>query len=168
MNGSKPFEPGAASHVRLKRLVGSMALFYLSSCSWGINDRALMAGYLTFSAIDASQTSRISQAGLREANPLYAKPDGNPDMKRVIIAKLLGSGLIFWLLENHPGERGEALALANGIQGGVVVWNEYLLSKKEKDRARLRPPPYRLSSTENGAEFFKINLIPLNIPGIDY
>jgi hypothetical protein len=105
-----------------------LTIFLLSSCSWGFNDRSLMITYSVFSAIDAAQTSQIPKAGLRELNPLYAKENGEPDMRKVIIAKVVGTALIYALLDKNEENRPQILAIANGIQGGVVVWNDYWLS----------------------------------------
>ena len=107
-------------------IAASMAL---AACSWNATDRALFASYAAFSTIDAWQTSRIKDHGFREGNPLFATEDGTPDMTRVIVLKTVGTGLIFWLLDQAENGRREVLYFANALQGGVVVWNQYWMWK---------------------------------------
>jgi hypothetical protein len=124
---------GRAGRLLILPAILSAALL-LPCCSWSAGDRVLFASYAAFSAIDAAQTSMIKEYGLREGNPILANEDGSPDMTRVLILKTVGTGLIFWLLDSTRDGRREFLAAANGIQGGVVVWNEYWFKRRQGAR----------------------------------
>lgn len=101
--------------------------FFTQSCSWSEGDKYLFSGYASLSALDAYQTSKIEKAGLSEGNPFWARPGGAPYVKKLIVAKIVGAGLILLILDKYPDDRRELLILMNMIQGGVDVWNEYAL-----------------------------------------
>ncbi|MBI4666179.1 MAG: hypothetical protein HY751_07215 [Nitrospinae bacterium] len=113
-----------------------LALFILPitlpSCAWTAEERGLFSSYLAFSAIDAWQTDKGAKAGLEELNPIYKNQDGVADIRKVLAMKIGGAALIALLLDQAREDRRELLYAANGIQGGVVVWNSYALEEVEK------------------------------------
>lgn len=82
-------------------------------------------GYLALSAVDAAQTiSCVQDHTCHEANPIYGR---HPSPARVILTKLAGGVLHFWLvhgmIKKNPWEARLTAQLSAGIQGFIVAIN---------------------------------------------
>jgi len=82
-------------------------------------------GYLALSAVDAAQTiSCLQDHTCHEANPVYGR---HPSPARVILTKLAGGALHFWLvhgmIKKNPWEARLTAQLSAGIQGFIVGIN---------------------------------------------
>jgi len=104
----------------MKKLI--IILLLLSSCAWNKQDKILYVSYLTLSAIDAIQTSQESQKK-QELNMFMRNSNGNPDMKKVAVVKVLSGMGVYFAADYFSKIRRPLLIGANVLQGGVVLWS---------------------------------------------
>lgn len=89
-------------------------LFLLNGCftGWSKKDKAKFAAFGTLQAVDALQFDKDD-----EANPLFKNGEA------MIITKIIGTGIIYLIVDRYPKERGTLLNIGNTLMTGVVVWN---------------------------------------------
>ena len=90
------------------------------SCSWSMQDKALLASYGALSAIDAVQT--LSCTHCRELNPILAT-DGKPDAVKIIGVKTASLIGVYFMADYFKDYRTTVLIVPVAMQSGVVIWN---------------------------------------------
>jgi hypothetical protein len=90
---------------------------------WQPTDKKLFTGFVALQVIDGLQTYEIAKHPdkFKETNGLYGNP---PTVERIILIKTVGTGLVYYLLDNESNEgRRGALWFLDIIYLDVVAHN---------------------------------------------
>jgi len=99
-------------------LVVSMALLAGCFANWSKKDRALFWGFAGLNAVDTWQTfDAFDDPDKRELNPIMQSKGS------VVVVKLIGMGVIYWIADANPKHRTAILGACDGVMSGVVLWN---------------------------------------------
>lgn len=88
-------------------------------------EQALIWSLVAGNVLDVVQTSQFHDRGLMEGNPLFQEAVRTNNMTSIILTKTVVLAAALFLMQGIPQEeRIQALTTANGIQWGVIMWNE--------------------------------------------
>lgn len=90
--------------------------------AWENQDKYLMTSFIVMQAIDIKQTDKALRDGYVEANPVYGE---HPSVVKLVAYKTIGTGLIYWVVDNNETIRTESLICVNLIQFFVIKHNYF-------------------------------------------
>ena len=106
--------------VRLGLCVCLSFCLFLTGCfaNWSKKDKALFWGFAGLNAVDTYQTfDTLDDPDKKELNPLMQSKAS------VVVVKLIGIGVIYYLADKYPKYRTTILGTCDGAMGGIVLWN---------------------------------------------